>query len=59
MTPAAPGARPGEQALSVEGLTLYADVKAATDLDGASLELAESSDDIVVIHEHGVVGGFC
>jgi Fe-S cluster assembly iron-binding protein IscA len=59
LTPAPSGARPGEQALSVAGLTIYADFKASSDLDGARIEVGESPDDIVVVHEHGVVGGFC
>ena len=59
LTPAPEGSRQGEQVLSVEGLTLYADFKAAADLDGARIEIGESPDDIVVVHEHGVVGGFC
>jgi hypothetical protein len=45
--------------LSVDGLTLYADFKAAADLDGARIEVGDSPDDIVVVHDNGVVGGFC
>jgi Fe-S cluster assembly iron-binding protein IscA len=56
---ALPGARPGEQVLSIEGLTIYADFKAASDLNGARLEVGESPDDILVVHEHGVVVGMC
>jgi Fe-S cluster assembly iron-binding protein IscA len=59
LTPAPEGPRQGEQVLSVDGLTIYADFKAATDLDGARIEIGDSTDDIVVVHEHGVVGGFC
>lgn len=59
LTPAVPGLRPGERALEVDGLTIYADFKAAADLDGASIELGESDQDIVVVHEQGVVGGMC
>jgi Fe-S cluster assembly iron-binding protein IscA len=59
LTPAPPGARPGEQVLSVDGLTIFADFKAASDLDGARVEVGETDDDIVVVHEHGVVGGMC
>ena len=59
LTPAPLGARPGEQTIATEGLTIYADYKAFTDLDGARVELGESPEDIVVIHEHGVVGGMC
>ena len=59
LTPAPEGPRHGEQVLSVEGLTLYADFKAATDLDGARIEVGDSPDDIVVVHDNGVVGGFC
>jgi Fe-S cluster assembly iron-binding protein IscA len=59
LTPAAEGPRQGEQALSVDGLTIYADFKAATELDGARIEVGDTPDDIVVVHEHGVVGGIC
>lgn len=59
LTPAPLGARPGERTLRVDGLTIYADYKAAADLDGARIELGESDEDIVVVHEHGVVGGMC
>jgi Fe-S cluster assembly iron-binding protein IscA len=59
LTAAPEGPRQGEQVLSVDGLTIYADYKAASDLDGARIELGDSPDDIVVVHEHGVVGGFC
>ena len=59
LTPAPEGPRQGEQVLSVDGLTVYADFKAATDLDGARVEVGDSPDDIVVVHGRGVVGGFC
>jgi Fe-S cluster assembly iron-binding protein IscA len=59
LTPAAIGARPGEQELAVEGLAIYADFKAASDLDGARIEVGESDGDILVVHEHGIVGGMC
>jgi len=59
LTPAPSDPRPGERVLSVEGLTIYADFKAASDLDGARIEVGESPDDILVVHEHGVVGGMC
>ena len=59
LTLAPEGPRQGEQVLSVDGLTVYADFKATTDLDGARIEVGDSPDDIVVVHEHGVVGGFC
>jgi Fe-S cluster assembly iron-binding protein IscA len=59
LTLAPEGPRQGEQVLSVDGLTVYADFKAATDLDGARIEVGDSPDDIVVVHDHGVVGGFC
>jgi Fe-S cluster assembly iron-binding protein IscA len=59
LTLAPEGPRQGEQVLWVDGLTIYADFKAAADLDGARIEVGESPDDIVVVHEHGVVGGFC
>lgn len=59
LTPASPGARRGEETLAVDGLTIYADFKATSDLDGARVEIGESDDDIVVVHEHSVVGGMC
>ena len=59
LTSAPRGPRPGEQVLSIEGLTIYADFKAARDLDGARIEVGESPDDILVVHEQGVVGGMC
>ena len=59
LTSAPEGPRQGEQVLSVDGLTVYADFKATTDLDGARIEVGDSPDDIVVVHEHAVVGGFC
>jgi Fe-S cluster assembly iron-binding protein IscA len=59
LTPAAPGARTGERVLAVDGLTIYADFKAASDLDGARIEVGESDEDIVVVHDQGVVGGMC
>jgi len=59
LTPAPSGARPGEQVLSVEGLTIYADYKSSADLDGARVEVGESPDDILVVHDHCVVGGMC
>ncbi len=59
LTPAAAGARPGEQTIAASGLTIYADFKAASDLDGALIELGDSEEDVVVVHEHGVVGGMC
>lgn len=59
LTPAALGERPGETSLHVDGLVIYADFKAATDLDGARIEVGESADDIQVVHDHGVVGGMC
>jgi Fe-S cluster assembly iron-binding protein IscA len=59
LTPASTGARPGERTLQVDGLTIYADFKAFSDLDGAHIELGGSADDIVIVHEHGIVGGMC
>ena len=59
LTPAPSGVRAGEQVLSVEGLTIYADFKAASDLDGARIEVGESPDDILVLHDQSVVGGMC
>lgn len=43
----------------MDGLAIYADFKAATDLDGAKIAVGESPDDIVVVHDHAVVGGMC
>ena len=59
LTPAERGARPGELVLEQDGLTIYADFKAASDLDGARIELGDSPDDIIVVHEQAVVGGMC
>jgi Fe-S cluster assembly iron-binding protein IscA len=59
LSPAPSGARHGEQELSVEGLTIYADYKAASDLDGARIEVGDSADDVLVVHDHCVVGGMC
>ena len=59
LTPAPSGVRAGEQIVEVEGLTIYADFKAASDLEGALIEIGESDEDIVVMHESGVVGGMC
>jgi Fe-S cluster assembly iron-binding protein IscA len=59
LTPAPSGPRPGEQVLTVEGLTVYADYKSAADLDGARVEIGESPDDILVVHAQSVVGGMC
>jgi Fe-S cluster assembly iron-binding protein IscA len=59
LTPALPGEGAGEQTVNLAGLTVYADFKAATDLDGARIEVGESDEDIVLVHEHGVVGGMC
>jgi Fe-S cluster assembly iron-binding protein IscA len=59
LTPAAPEGRPGEQVLHVDGITLYADYKSAADLDGARVEIGESPDDILLVHDACVVGGMC
>ncbi len=59
LTPAALEPRPGEQALDVDGVTLYADYKSSIDLDGARIEVGESVDDIVLVHDACVVGGMC
>ena len=59
LTPASLGPRTGEHELAVDGLTIYADYKATADLDGARIEIGESPDDILVVHERGVVGGMC
>lgn len=59
LTPAPSGARSGEQVLTLDGLTIYTDFKAASDLDGARIEVGDSPDDILVVHDQGVVGGMC
>jgi Fe-S cluster assembly iron-binding protein IscA len=59
LTSAPAGARSGEQVLSIGGFTIYADFKSASDLDGARIEVGNSSDDLLVVHEYGVVGGVC
>jgi Fe-S cluster assembly iron-binding protein IscA len=59
LTPASLGERPDETVLHVDGLVIYADFKAASDLDGARIEVGESIDDIQIVHDHGVVGGMC
>ena len=59
LTPAPAGARPGERAVEIDGLTIYADFKAASDLEGAVIDVGESEEDIVVVHDQGVVGGMC
>ena len=59
LTPAPLGPRAGEHVLSVDGLTIYADYKSSADLDGARIEVGESPEDIVVVHERSIVGGMC
>ncbi len=59
LTAAAPEPRPGELELEVDGITVYADFKSATDLDGLRIELGESPDDIVLVHDSCLVGGMC
>jgi Fe-S cluster assembly iron-binding protein IscA len=59
LAPSPAGLISGEQEIVVAGLTIYADFKAASDLDGARIEVGESPDEIVVVHERGIVGGFC
>lgn len=59
LTPAPLGERAGETVVHADGLVIYADFKAASDLDGVRLVLGESLDDIQVVHNHGVVGGMC
>ena len=59
LSPAALGERPGERTFTIEGLTFYVDFKSASDLDGASLEVGESDEDIVLVHDRAVVGGMC
>ena len=59
LTPAPSGARAGEHVLSVEGLTIYADYKSSADLDGARIEVGDSPDDVLVVHQQSVVGGMC
>jgi Fe-S cluster assembly iron-binding protein IscA len=59
LAPAPRGAQPGETIVEVDGLTIYADFKAASDLDGARIEMGESPDDVQIVHEQGIVGGMC
>ena len=59
LTPAAADPRPGDQVIAVEGLTILADFKSASDLDGARIEVGDSPDDILVVHDQAVVGGMC
>ena len=59
LTPAAPEQRPGEQVIDADGITVYADFKSAADLDGARVEIGDSPDDIVVVHDRCMVGGMC
>ncbi len=59
LTPSPPEARPGEEAVLADGLTIYADFKSALDLDGARLDIGESEEDIVVVHDQAIVGGMC
>ncbi|HSK09225.1 MAG TPA: iron-sulfur cluster biosynthesis family protein [Vicinamibacterales bacterium] len=59
LTPAEEEPRAGEQVVEADGITVYADFKSVADLDGARIEVGESPDDIVVVHEQCVVGGMC
>jgi Fe-S cluster assembly iron-binding protein IscA len=59
LAPAPDAPRAGEQVIAIDGLAIFADFKAASDLDGARIEVGETEDDIVVVHEDGVVGGMC
>lgn len=59
LSPAPLGERPGESTVACDGLTIYVDFKAASDLDGASVEIGESDEDILLVHDRAVVGGMC
>jgi Fe-S cluster assembly iron-binding protein IscA len=59
LAPAPPGPRAGERVLTVDGLTIYADYKSSADLDGARVEIGDTADDILVVHDRSVVGGMC
>lgn len=59
LSPAAADKRADEQTVEADGLTIYADFKSASDLDGARIEVGESDEDVVLVHEHSVVGGMC
>jgi Fe-S cluster assembly iron-binding protein IscA len=59
LAPAATGARPGERTIEIDGLTIYADFKAASDLEGARIEAGDTPEDILVVHANAVVGGMC
>ena len=58
LTPAA-GPMAGDEAVEVEGLTVYLDFKSRMDLDGARIDVGEADDDLVIVHDQAVVGGFC
>ena len=59
LAPAPPAPLAHEQVLSVDGLTIYTDYKSSADLDGARIEVGETPDDILVVHERSIVGGMC
>jgi Fe-S cluster assembly iron-binding protein IscA len=59
LTPAPTGPRQGEQVVVADGFTFYVDYKSAADIDGARIEVGESPDDLVVVHDRTVVGGIC
>ena len=59
LAPAPLQSRPGDNILDSDGITIYVDYKSSLDLDGATIEMGESPDDIVVVHDRCVVGGMC
>jgi hypothetical protein len=50
--------RTGEETFVVDGLTVHADYKAARDIDGARIEIGDSPDDVIVVHEQSIVNGW-
>ena len=58
LTPAVDQMR-GDEVIEVSGLTFFLDYKSRTDLDGARVELADGPDNVVIVHDAAVVGGFC
>jgi Fe-S cluster assembly iron-binding protein IscA len=49
----------GDEAIEVDGLTFFLDYKSRTDLDGARIELGDSPDEVVIVHDAAVVGSLC
>jgi len=58
LTPAA-DPMTGDETIEVGGLTFFLDYKSRTDLDGARVELGDGPEEVVIVHDAAVVGGFC